>query len=113
MSFNKTRYLKIIIFFKVIYFHVFSHLAMRQVQDAANLLARRYNQSSLRTSSHVCLIAKDKQQGLVYAQKVVQQYLLQYQWKEAYSFLREDKHLQVSSQKPLPISLSLVKIVSG
>jgi hypothetical protein len=53
-----------IFFFKVIYFHVFSHLAMRQVQDAANLLARRYNQSSLRTSSHVCLIAKDKQQGL-------------------------------------------------
>ncbi|XP_076070667.1 gem-associated protein 5-like isoform X2 [Mytilus galloprovincialis] len=73
------------------------HLAMRQVQDAANLLARRYNQPSLRTASHVCMIAKDKQQGLVYAQKVVQQYLIQNQWKEAYSFLKEDKHLQLLS----------------
>ncbi|CAG2198260.1 GEMIN5 [Mytilus edulis] len=85
------------------------HLAMRQVQDAANLLARRYNQPSLRTASHVCMIAKDKQQGLVYAQKVVQQYLIQNQWKEAYSFLKEDKHLQGSR----PFNKGLIGLQRG
>ncbi|XP_069129450.1 gem-associated protein 5-like isoform X2 [Argopecten irradians] len=70
------------------------HLAMKQVQDAALLLARRYNQSSLRTASHICLVAGEKQQGLLYAYKVAQQYSLQSEWKEAYAFLREQKPFQ-------------------
>ncbi|OWF45310.1 gem-associated protein 5-like [Mizuhopecten yessoensis] len=70
------------------------HLAMKQVQDAALLLARRYNQSSLRTASHICLVAGEKQQGLLYAYKVAQQYSLQSEWKEAYSFLKEQKPFQ-------------------
>ncbi|XP_033742288.1 uncharacterized protein LOC117328824 isoform X2 [Pecten maximus] len=70
------------------------HLAMKQVQDAALLLARRYNQSSLRTASHICLVAGEKQQGLLYAYKVAQQYCLQSEWKEAYTFLKEQKPFQ-------------------
>ncbi|XP_060078827.1 uncharacterized protein LOC132558299 [Ylistrum balloti] len=70
------------------------HLAMKQVQDAALLLARRYNQSSLRTASHICLVAGEKQQGLLYAYKVAQQYSLQSEWKEAYTFLKEQKPFQ-------------------
>ena len=77
-----------------IYF-IYSHLAMKQVQDAAKLLARRYDQSSLKTAAHISMIANDKQQGLMYTQKVVQQHLLQYEWKDTYSYLKEQKGLQV------------------
>lgn len=71
------------------------HLAMKQVQDAAKLLARRYDQSSLKTAAHISMIANDKQQGLMYTQKVVQQHLLQNEWKDTYSYLKEQKGLQV------------------
>lgn len=74
---------------------------MKQVQDAAKLLARRYDQSSLRTASHISMIGNDKQQGLMYTQRVVQQHLLQYEWKEAYSFLKSQKDLQVRVFKRL------------
>jgi hypothetical protein len=73
----------------------FSHLAMKQVQDAAKLLARRYDQSSLRTAAHISMIGNDKQQGLMYTQKVVHQQILQHEWKDTYKFLREKKDLQV------------------
>ena len=72
-----------------------SHLAMKQVQDAAKLLARRYDQTSLRTAAHISMIANDKQQGLMYSQRVVQQHLLQHEWRETYSFLHGKKDLQV------------------
>ena len=75
----------------------FSHLAMKQVQDAAKLLARRYDQSSLKTAAHISMIANDKQQGLMYTQKVVQQHLLQNEWKDTYSYLKEQKGLQVNT----------------
>ena len=68
---------------------------MKQVQDAALLLARRYNQSSTKTASHICLLASEKQQGLLYAHKVTTQYMANSEWKEAYSFLKEQKCLQV------------------
>ncbi|XP_053399556.1 gem-associated protein 5-like [Mercenaria mercenaria] len=71
------------------------HLAMKQVQDAAKLLARRYDQSSLRTAAHISMIGNDKQQGLMYTQKVVHQHLLQQEWKKTYEFLRNKKDLQV------------------
>lgn len=72
---------------------------MKQVQDAAKLLARRYDQSSLRTAAHISMIGNDKQQGLMYTQKVVQQHLLQHEWSEAYEFLRCKKDLQVWSKR--------------
>lgn len=72
-----------------------SHLAMRQVQDAAKMLARRYDQSNLKAAAEVSLIANDRKQGLLYAQRVVSQYLLQCQWTSAYSFLRHQTGLQV------------------
>ncbi|KAH3858161.1 hypothetical protein DPMN_100781 [Dreissena polymorpha] len=68
---------------------------MRQVQDAAKLLARRYDQSSLRTAAHISMIANDKQQGLMYTQRVVQQHLLQNEWGQAYQFLEKNKEWQV------------------
>ncbi|KAK3580429.1 hypothetical protein CHS0354_035471 [Potamilus streckersoni] len=71
------------------------HLAMKQVQDAAKLLARRYDQSSLKTAAQISLIANEKQHGLMYAQKVVSQHLLKHEWKEAYSYLTDQKGLQV------------------
>ncbi|KAL4230770.1 Gem-associated protein 5 [Mactra antiquata] len=71
------------------------HLAMKQVQDAAKLLARRYDQSNLRAAAHISMIGNDKQQGLMYTQKVVQQHLLQHEWKDTYDFLKEKKDLQV------------------
>jgi len=73
---------------------------MKQVQDAAKLLARRYDQSSLRTAAHISMIGNDKQQGLMYTQRVVQQHLLQYEWSEAYGFLKSKKDLQVISWRP-------------
>ena len=78
-------------------FH-YSHLAMRQVKDAALLLARRYNcQSSLRTAARISLVASEKQQGMVYAHKIMQQHLIQSEWTEAYEFLREQKTFQVKN----------------
>ncbi|KAJ8298184.1 hypothetical protein KUTeg_024715 [Tegillarca granosa] len=73
---------------------LFNHLAMKQVQDAALLLARRYNQSSLQTAARISLIANEKQQALVYGQKVIQNNLLQSDWNEAYKFLKGQKNLQ-------------------
>ncbi|KAL3879661.1 hypothetical protein ACJMK2_031948, partial [Sinanodonta woodiana] len=71
------------------------HLAMKQVQDAAKLLARRYDQSSMKTAAQISLIANEKQHGLMYAQKLVSQHLLKYEWKEAYSYLSDQKGLKV------------------
>ena len=68
---------------------------MKQVQDAAKLLARRYDQSSLRTAAHISMIGNDKQQGLMYTQKVVHQHILQHEWKDTYEFLKDKKDLQV------------------
>ena len=95
------------------YLSVYSHLAMKQVQDAAKLLARRYDQSSLKTAAHISMIANDKQQGLMYTQKVVQQHLLQNEWKDTYSYLREQKGLQVKiNQRSKPCAQSKVSAQS-
>ena len=74
---------------------IHSHLAMKQVQDSAKLLARRYDQSSLRTAAHISMIGNERQHGLMYTQRVVTQHLTQNEWAEAYSFLNSKKDLQV------------------
>jgi len=68
---------------------------MKQVQDAAKLLARRYDQSSLRTAAHMSMIGNERQQGLMYTQKVVNQHLTNNEWAQTYSFLKGKTDLQV------------------
>ncbi|KAK3100512.1 hypothetical protein FSP39_021082 [Pinctada imbricata] len=71
------------------------HLAMRQVKDAALLLARRYNcQSSVKTAARISLVASERQQGMVYAHRILHQHLLQAEWEEAQQFLTEQKAFQ-------------------
>ena len=68
---------------------------MRQVQDAAKLLARRYDQSSLRTAAQISLVANERQAGVMYTHRLVQQHLARYQWRDAYNAVQTQKELQV------------------
>lgn len=73
-----------------------SHLAMQQVQNAAVLLARRYNcTTSLQTAARVSIIGNEKQSGMAYAHKLLQQFLLKWEWSQAYAYLKEQKAFQV------------------
>lgn len=73
-----------------------SHLAMQQVQNAAVLLARRYNcTTSLQTAARVSMIGNEKQSGMAYAHKLLQQFLLKWEWSQAYAYLKEQKAFQV------------------
>ncbi|XP_041357872.1 gem-associated protein 5-like [Gigantopelta aegis] len=71
------------------------YLAMKNVLDAAKLLSRRSDQPTLKTATHMTLLANEKQQGFHYAQKVVHQHMVKNEWKEAYRFLRENEVLKV------------------
>lgn len=71
------------------------HLAMQQVQNAAVLLARRYNcTTSLQTAARVSMIGNEKQSGMAYAHKLLQQFLLKWEWSQAYAYLKEQKAFQ-------------------
>ncbi|XP_076446765.1 gem-associated protein 5-like [Babylonia areolata] len=71
------------------------YLAMKRIQDAAQAITRRSDQSSLKTACHMTLAANDKQQGQLYAQQVVTRFLLGRQWEHCLTFLREHQPLKV------------------
>lgn len=68
---------------------------MKQIQDAAKVIARRCDQNSLQAACHLTLLANEKQQGQLYAQQVVTRYLANHQWKQALAFLKEHQPLKV------------------
>lgn len=69
---------------------------MQQVQNAAVLLARRYNcTTSLHTAARISMIGNEKQSGMAYAHKLLQQFLLKWEWNQAYAYLKEQKVFQV------------------
>ncbi|ESO89427.1 hypothetical protein LOTGIDRAFT_165023 [Lottia gigantea] len=71
------------------------YVAMKKIQDAAKVIVRRCDQSSLKTAAHMTLIANEKQQGMLYAQRVVNQSLLQFDWHDAYKFLNEHQTTKI------------------
>ncbi|KAL8569273.1 hypothetical protein ACOMHN_029894 [Nucella lapillus] len=71
------------------------YLAMKRIQDAAQAITRRNDQSSLKTACHMTLVANEKQQGQLYAQQVVTRFLLNCQWAQCLDFLREHQPLKV------------------
>ncbi|XP_055958734.1 gem-associated protein 5 isoform X1 [Patella vulgata] len=71
------------------------YVAMKKIQDAAKVLIRRSDQSSLKTAAHMTLLANEKQQGMLYAQRVVNQCLSQYTWQDAYKFLNEHEATKI------------------
>ncbi|GFN76524.1 gem-associated protein 5 [Plakobranchus ocellatus] len=71
------------------------YLAMKQVQEAGKVVARRHDQSSLKTACHMNLLMQEQEQALAYAYKVLSQYLLAAQWREAQKFLQENEGLKV------------------
>ncbi|RUS82625.1 hypothetical protein EGW08_009618 [Elysia chlorotica] len=71
------------------------YLAMNQVNEAAKAVARRNDQSSLKTACHMNLIAQEQERALAYAHKALSQFLLAAQWKEAHAFLKEHEGLKV------------------
>nr|KAG5706227.1 hypothetical protein BaRGS_019554 [Batillaria attramentaria] len=71
------------------------YLAMKHIQDAAKVIARRCDQTSLQAACHMTLLADEKQQGQLYAQQVVTRYLAAQQWSQALAFLKEHQPLKV------------------
>lgn len=78
---------------------------MKHIQDAAQVITRRSDQSSLQAACHMTLVANEKQQGQLYAQQVVTRYLLNHQWAQCLAFLREHQPLKVLTH----ISVSLLQ----
>ncbi|XP_046573518.1 uncharacterized protein LOC124281630 isoform X1 [Haliotis rubra] len=71
------------------------YLAMKQIQDAANLLTKRTDQSSLKTATHMTLLANEKPQGFLYAHRLVHQFIAKDDWKQGYKFLKEHETLKM------------------
>jgi hypothetical protein len=87
----------------------FSHLAMQQVQNAAVLLARRYNcTASLHTAARISMIANEKQSGMAYAHKLLQQFLLKWEWSQAHTYLKEQNAFQVRFLQSLKVLIDLI-----
>lgn len=73
----------------------FSYVAIKQVREAAKILARRTDQQSLRAAAHMNFIASENQEGLIYAQKVVHHHLVSKNWAKIHEFCEESKQLKV------------------
>ncbi|CAG5129907.1 unnamed protein product, partial [Candidula unifasciata] len=71
------------------------YLAMRHIQEAEKALAKRHDQSSLKTTCHMTLLVSDRQQSLVYAYKLFSQYLMMGQWQEALNFSQENETFKI------------------
>ncbi|GFS10719.1 gem-associated protein 5 [Elysia marginata] len=71
------------------------YLAMRQITEATNIIAKRHDTPSMKTACQMNLIAQEQEQALIYAHKTLSHYLLAAQWKEAYDFLKEHDGLKV------------------
>lgn len=68
---------------------------MKQIQDAANVIARRCEQNALKAACQMTLLANEKSQGQLYAQQVITRYMEDGQWSQALSFLKEHQPLKV------------------
>ncbi|CAI9731711.1 Hypothetical predicted protein [Octopus vulgaris] len=71
------------------------YLAIKQVQDASRCLTKRTDHVCMRTAAHISLLAMEKQNGLLLAQRVIHQYLQKMQYQEAYNFTQEHSNLKV------------------
>ncbi|XP_064609337.1 gem-associated protein 5-like [Liolophura sinensis] len=71
------------------------YVAIKQVREAAKVLARRTDQQSLRAAAHMNFIASENQEGLIYAQKVVHHHLVSKNWAKIHEFCEESKQLKV------------------
>ncbi|KAK7097810.1 uncharacterized protein [Littorina saxatilis] len=71
------------------------YLAMKSIKDAAQVITRRSDQSSLQAACNMTLVANEKQQGQLLASQAVTRYLLNHQWNQCLEFLNEHQPLKV------------------
>jgi len=72
-----------------------SYLAVQDAQKAANCLTRRTNRPALRAAILILLAASHVDSAKMYAQKYVQDCLLEFDWSAASDIIAADPSFQV------------------